>query len=243
MELLLFSKNSQDEMRYLRSIEREAFYNGPLVILTSKLSASASEIVAAALQDYGVAIIVGDETTFGKGSIQYQTVTDKTADYFFKVTVGKYYTVSGKTTQINGVRADIVVPSNYSAYKIGEKYLQFPLKADKVKDAYNDKLSDIDRKIKAWFKHNYLPYLQKKVSFWQKLSPKLKRNSKNRIAKDPNFQNFLKKQKDLEAKLNGEDIEIQFEDFGKEDLQLQEATNILKDMIFIEADMRKASGL
>lgn len=241
--VVVISKNSKDDMRYLRTIEREAFYNGPLVILTSKLSASASEIVAAALQDYGVAIIVGDETTFGKGSIQYQTVTDKTAEYFFKVTVGKYYTVSGKTTQINGVRADIIVPSDYSVYKIGEKYLQYPLKSDKIKASYNDQLTDIDHKIKAWFKHNYLPHLQKKVSFWNKLTPQLRKNSKNRMAKDPNFQNFIKKQKELEAKLNGEEINIQYEDFGKEDLQLQEATNIVKDMIYIEADLRKAAGL
>ncbi|MFA6502583.1 MAG: S41 family peptidase, partial [Parachlamydiales bacterium] len=142
--VIVISKNSKKEIKFLRNLEGEAFYNGPLIILTSKLSASASEIVAAALQDYGVALIVGDETTFGKGSIQYQTVTDKKADYFFKVTVGKYYTVSGKTTQIEGVKADIVVPSNFSAYKIGERYLQYPLKADKMGDVYNDKLTDID---------------------------------------------------------------------------------------------------
>jgi carboxyl-terminal processing protease len=240
--VIVISKNSEKEMRYLRNIEGEAFYNGPLIILTSKLSASASEIVAAALQDYGVALIVGDETTFGKGSIQYQTVTDKTADYFFKVTVGKYYTVSGKTTQINGVPADIIVPSSFSAYKIGERYLKYPLKADKIKDAYNDKLTDIDGKIKYWFKQNYLPYLQKKVNFWHKLVPVLKENSENRIKKDPDFQNFLKRQKEIEAKLNGKDIEIDSEDYGIEDLQLKEATNILKDMIYIEADMRKAAG-
>ncbi len=240
--VIVISKNSDKEIRYLRSIEGEAFYNGPLVILTSKLSASASEIVAAALQDYGVSIIVGDETTFGKGSIQYQTVTDKKADYFYKVTVGKYYTVSGKTTQIEGVKADIVVPSNFSVYKIGEKYLPYPLQADKIKDAYDDKLVDIDNKIKFWFKQNYLPNLQKKVTFWQKMLPVLKENSTNRLNKNSEFQSFLKKQKEIEAKINSKEIEIEYDNFLVDDIQLKEAVNILKDMIYLELDMTKAAG-
>ncbi|MFA6119565.1 MAG: S41 family peptidase [Parachlamydiales bacterium] len=241
--VIVISKNSKKEIKFLRNLEGEAFYNGPLIILTSKLSASASEIVAAALQDYGVALIVGDETTFGKGSIQYQTVTDKKADYFFKVTVGKYYTVSGKTTQIEGVKADIVVPSNFSAYKIGERYLQYPLKADKMGDVYNDKLTDIDSKIKGWFKQNYTPNLQKRVNFWQKMVPTLKANSEKRIANDPNFQKFLKKQELIKAKIEGEEIEVSADDSSEEDYQMKEAVNILKDMINFEADQRKASGL
>lgn len=241
--IVVISKNSNDEMRYLRTIEGEAFYNGPLIILTSKLSASASEIVAQALQDYGVALIVGDKTTFGKGSIQYQTITDKNADYFFKVTVGKYYTVSGKTTQIDGVQADIVVPSNFSAFKIGEKYLKYPLKSDKVKAMYVDKLTDINGKIKSWFRQNYIPNLQKKVTFWQNLLPTLKENSQNRLSKDPNFQKFLKRQNQIKAKLNGADITIDYIDIGSEDLQMQEASSILKDMILIESEMRQAAGL
>lgn len=239
--VIVISKNSQDEVRYLRSIEKNAFYNGPLVILTSKLSASAAEIVAAALQDYGVAIIVGDETTFGKGSIQYQTVTDKSAPYFFKVTVGKYYTVSGKTTQIEGVKADIIVPSNFSAYKIGERYLLYPLKSDKIKSAYKDKLRDIDIKIRSWFQYNYLPHLQKKVVFWQKMLPTLKENSSNRLQNDPDFQNFLNHQLVLKAKINGEDIDLQLDELTDQDLQMKEATNILKDMVNIEAESRKVS--
>jgi carboxyl-terminal processing protease len=240
--VVVISKSSNKEMRYLRNLEGDAFYNGPLVILTSKLSASASEIVAAALQDYGVAIIVGDETTFGKGSIQYQTVTDKKADYFYKVTVGKYYTVSGKTTQIEGVRADIIVPSSFSPYKIGERFLQYPLQADIVKEAYDDKLLDIDNKIKFWFKQNYLPNLQKKVTFWQKMIPVLKENSTTRLNNNLDFQNFLKKQKEIEAKINGKDIEIPDDNSGFDDLQLKEAVNIIKDMINIEADKTKAAG-
>ena len=102
-----------------RSLDGRSYYNGPLVILTSRASASAAEIVAQALQDYGTGIVVGDDRTYGKGTIQYQTVTDTGAASFFKVTVGRYYTVSGRTTQIDGVKADLVVPTPYSALAIG----------------------------------------------------------------------------------------------------------------------------
>ena len=81
-----------------------ASYDGPLIVLTSKATASAAEIVAQALQDYGVALIVGDEHTYGKGTIQTQTVTDNQSTSYFKVTVGKYYTVSGHTPQKEGVK-------------------------------------------------------------------------------------------------------------------------------------------
>lgn len=234
--VVVISKNSKNEIRFLRNIEGRAFYNGPLIVLTSKLSASASEIVAAALQDYGVAIIVGDETTFGKGSIQYQTVTDRKANYFFKVTVGKYYTVSGKTTQIEGVKADIIVPSIYSSHKIGERYLQYPLQADKIQPAYNDRLLDVDGRIKAWFKQNYLPNLQKKINFWHKILPQLAENSKYRLANDGDFQKFLKR---FQNPVQEADEDL---NFASEDFQMKEAINILKDMIFIEANMNKAAG-
>src|SRR5262249_53796114 len=130
--IVVISKYSRGDVHFLRNIVGRSYFNGPLVILTSKMSASASEIVAQALQDYGVGIVVGDERTFGKGSIQYQTVTDMSTDLFFKVTVGKYYTASGRTTQIEGVKTDIVVPTHYAPYHIGERYLEYPLSADKV---------------------------------------------------------------------------------------------------------------
>jgi carboxyl-terminal processing protease len=239
--VVVISKNHKNEIRYLRAIDGKTEFNGPLIVLTSKLSASASEIVAKALQDYGVALIVGDKTTFGKGSIQYQTITDKNADLFFKVTIGKYYTVSGESTQIKGVIADIVVPSQYSAYKVGEKYLEYPLKNDRVDAAYNDDLSDLDNKIRFWFKENYTPTIQQKVSFWQDNISYLKDKSENRLANDQSFQSFLKYQKALEDKLDGKEVNIDIIQENK-DLQMIEAVNILKDMIELQNQGKKASG-
>jgi carboxyl-terminal processing protease len=219
--VVVISKYAEGEIQYLRNLDPRIHYNGPLVILTSKLSASAAEIVAQALQDYGVGIVVGDERTYGKGTIQYQTVTDTSAASFFKVTVGRYYTVSGRSTQIEGVEADIRVPTPYSAYKIGERYLEYALKNDQISPAYADPLSDVPINNKLWFQKNYLPYLQKKESVWVQMVPKLKTNSNYRLQHDADFQVFLKK-------LDNADGEF---DVGVNDLQMSEAVSIVKDMI------------
>ncbi len=234
--VVVISKYGTGDLHYLRNIVGRSFFNGPLVVLTSKMSASAAEIVAQALQDYGVAVVVGDSRTFGKGSIQYQTVTDERADLFFKVTVGKYYTASGRTTQIEGVKADIVVPSHYAPYNIGERYLEYPLQADTVKPAFVDPLNDLDATAKRLFQRKYMPYLQRVVSFWTRVLPDLRKNSAERLARNPDFQLLLRKQEQVRAKLsylppNSVD---EAPSYGA-DLQMIEAVNIVNDMIQMES--------
>ncbi len=219
--VVVISKYAHGEIQYLRNIDPRIYYNGPLVILTSKMSASAAEIVAQALQDYGVALVVGDERTYGKGTIQYQTITDTAANWFFKVTVGRYYTVSGRSTQIEGVKADILIPTSYAPYHIGERYLDYALKNDQIAPAFSDPLTDIPDQNRLWFQRNYLPYLQKQESLWVKMVPRLKQNSNYRIDNDPNFQLFLKLVNDKNS----------VADVGEDDLQMAEAVNIVKDMI------------
>lgn len=106
-------------------------FAGPLVILTSGASASASEIVAGTLKDYRRAIIVGGEHTFGKGSIQ--TVRPIPQDLgAFKVTVGMFFTPGGDSTQHRGVPADIVIPNSWDGEEFGEKYLDYSLPPKKI---------------------------------------------------------------------------------------------------------------
>jgi carboxyl-terminal processing protease len=243
--VIVISKYAKGEVHFLRNIVTRSFYNGPLVVLTSKMSASASEIVAQALQDYGVGVIVGDERTFGKGSIQYQTVTDERAEFFFKVTVGRYYTASGKSTQIDGVIADIVVPTQYAPYNIGERFLEFPLPPDRVEAAFFDPLTDLDEKTRRLFQRKYLPHLQRVVPFWKKMLPVLRKNSASRLSKDPAFQAFMKKQDKIRSRqqqvpVNTIDEPIQI---GLEDLQMGEAVNIVRDMIWLEAESRPAGEM
>ena len=96
-------------------------WNGPLVVLTSKVSASASEILAGALQDYGRAVVVGDEHTYGKGSVQQLNQLPPGLG-MLKVTTALYYLPGGQSTQSAGVRPDIVVPSIFATMEIGERH-------------------------------------------------------------------------------------------------------------------------
>jgi len=117
-------------------------YDGPLVVLTSRFSASASEIVAGALQDYGRAIVVGDTSTFGKGTVQTiiplgrvmqgEGITPGSDPGALKVTISKFYRPSGKSTQLEGVKADIVIPSLTDLPEIGESDLSNPLPWDTI---------------------------------------------------------------------------------------------------------------
>lgn len=214
-------------MKYYRAVSGTPYYDGPLVVLISRGSASATEIVAQALKDYGVAIVVGDEQTYGKGTIQHQTITSDGPPSFFKVTIGRYYTVSGKSTQIDGVKADIVVPSPYNFEEIGEAYLEYPLPSDWVADAYHDSLSDIDPMARKWFQKYYLPTVQQKQTNWEEWIPTLQANSVRRVNQNKNFQIFLRQIKE-EVK------PIDVVPFGVNDLQMDEAVNILKDMILID---------
>lgn len=239
--VVVISKYAQGETQYLRDLDGRSYYNGPLVILTSKGSASAAEIVAQALQDYGTGLVVGDERTYGKGTIQYQTVTDTSAASFFKVTVGRYYTVSGRTTQIDGVRADIVVPTAYSVLAIGERYLEYPLKSDRIPSAYIDPLTDVEPRNKDWFQKNYLPNLQKKLSVWTQMLDQLRENSAYRLKLNKDYVMFLSA---LEQDMKGKPFVFTAQNnWGVNDLQMSEAVNILKDMSALKPQAAKKVAL
>jgi carboxyl-terminal processing protease len=117
-------------------------YDGPLIVLTSRFSASASEILAGALQDYGRALIVGDTSTFGKGTVQTVIPLAALMDQHhlahsidpgaLKVTIRKFYRPSGASTQLKGVAADIALPSLSDTADVGESELKDPLPWDQV---------------------------------------------------------------------------------------------------------------
>jgi carboxyl-terminal processing protease len=126
-------------------------YSGPLVVLTSRQSASASEIFAAALQDYGRAVIVGDKNTFGKGTVQTILPIGRFAsllgnhsdeDGALKLTIQKFYRVAGGSTQLHGVASDIVLPSLSDLPEFGESALKNALAYDEVTKAKYTKWSD-----------------------------------------------------------------------------------------------------
>lgn len=120
-------------------------WTGPVVVLVSKLSASASEIVAGALQDNRRALIVGDPQTHGKGSVQevipFKSY-DPTQEASIKLTRSKWYSPSGNSIQIKGVSADVVTPSIYSVLPVGEGDLDRPLAWDTIPSVLDEKIPD-----------------------------------------------------------------------------------------------------
>lgn len=223
-------KDDSGAIQHLRDLDGKTIWDGPLIVLVNRASASASEIVAQALQDYGRAIVVGDDHTYGKGSFQTFTLTGSTVNPQgeYKVTRGRYYTVSGKTPQLNGVLADVVVPGTLSETDIGEKFAEFPLEGDRIKSNFDDDLSDVPftqrEKVRALYKFN----LQPKLTVYNPYLTLLQTNSKERVQNNKNYQTFLK-----ELKKQDNDIEETEEGYGQNDLQLTETNNIMKDLLIL----------
>ncbi|MGE0614462.1 MAG: carboxy terminal-processing peptidase [Bacteriovoracia bacterium] len=136
------TKDSQNHVEVLTDTDEDINYAGPLVVLESRLSASASEIVAGALKDYRRAIIVGDDHTFGKGTVQ-SVLPLPNGFGALKVTSGLFFRPQGMSTQHEGVRADIVIPSLYNMDDLGEKSLDYSLLPEKIPPFVN--LSDAAR--------------------------------------------------------------------------------------------------
>ena len=132
-------KSNGQRKEVLKDEDSSILWDGPLVILVNELSASASEILAAAMQDYKRAIVIGSKQTYGKGTVQ--NVIDlnrylRNNDYgelgALKLTTQKFYRVNGGSTQLEGVKSDVVVPDRYSYVDIGEKDQENPLPWDSI---------------------------------------------------------------------------------------------------------------
>ena len=213
-------KSSDGTIEQLDPEESKMIYDGPLIVMVNKMSASATEIVAAALQDYGRAIIVGDQSTHGKGTVQQLYPLEQWMPIGFpeqpgagslKMTNKKFYRVAGGSTQEKGVTPDIILPSILDAFKstLGETSLPYYLPWDTVPPANYDHLE-----ITA-------PYL-----------PDLKTNSAARVAASPDF-NYLrediafdKKQVDDKSVSLNEAVRLK----EQEDLKAQKAAR-KKDLL------------
>jgi carboxyl-terminal processing protease len=128
-------KDTDGRVEVLDDPEPGVAYSGPLAVLVDRTSASASEIFAGAIQDYHRGVIVG-QTTFGKGTVQNQVKLDRWAsqstDGQINVTIGKFYRVTGESTQLRGVEPDITLPSAIGVDDIGESALDHPLPWDRI---------------------------------------------------------------------------------------------------------------
>ncbi|NLW56812.1 MAG: carboxy terminal-processing peptidase, partial [Firmicutes bacterium] len=169
-------KDKKGKIRVYQDPDPTMVYAGPLVVMINSLSASASEIVAAALQDYGRAVIVGSSSSYGKGTVQEMLDLDYLLDYFYpragaykpmgalKLTIEKFYRINGGSTQYKGVTSDVVLPDPYAYLEISEQTLEYALPWDQVKPL------------------NYQKWTE---PLWE--LQELKTRSARRIAANPNF--------------------------------------------------------
>jgi carboxyl-terminal processing protease len=236
-------QSSRDEGRgetTYKDTDSQVDWAGPLVVLTSRISASASEIVAGTLQDYKRAVIVGNDHTFGKGSVQSVVPIPQNLGAL-KVTVGMFLTPGGYSTQHRGVHSDIQIPGPYVTDDIGEKYLDYSLPEKKI-----DSFTSADA------------YVKEGPSAWSTINPDwmktLAEKSKTRVDKDPEFKKIqeelaktLAKGKIIKLSESTKDKEKKEKakaaktaskaDKDKEYLKrpdLVEATNVLADLMTIE---------
>ncbi|WP_418510941.1 carboxy terminal-processing peptidase [Corallibacter sp.] len=132
-------RSTGEPKEVLKDTDKSIVWDGPLVIMVNELSASASEILAAAMQDYKRAIIIGSKQTYGKGTVQNvldlnrMVRNNKDGDLgALKLTTQKFYRINGGSTQLEGVKSDVVVPDRYSYINVGEKDQDNPLPWDKI---------------------------------------------------------------------------------------------------------------
>ena len=172
-------KSPDGNIESLDDDEKGAVWNGPLVVKVSQMSASASEIFAGAIQDYGRGIIVGDPKTHGKGTVQTLLDLDQhipnqapnTQYGALKLTIQQFYLPDGRSTQLEGVSADVVLPSITANLDISESDLDYALPVDKVPARPHKKYPMVDSAMKIM----------------------LQQAANQRITKNPEFEKLLSK--------------------------------------------------
>jgi carboxyl-terminal processing protease len=146
-------KDREGKAQILRDKDKSVLYDGPLAVMVNELSASASEIFAAAIQDYNRGVIIGSTSTYGKGTVQRNIGLDKNLGFLqtdndlgtIKLTLQKFYRINGGSTQLKGVASDVVLPDVYEYSKIREKDNPDALPWDEIHKAdYNPWKADYD---------------------------------------------------------------------------------------------------
>jgi len=240
-------------------------WDGPLVILVNELSASASEILAAAMQDYKRAIVIGSKQTFGKGTVQNVIPLDNIVRSnehgdlgAIKLTTQKFYRINGGSTQLEGVKSDVVVPDKYSYIDLGERDQSNPLKWDKISaadyeiwDGYIDYDQTIENSNKRMAGNLQIKLIEENAR-WIKAEQGENVISLNydvykaEEQKDKAKSEYFKKLNEYDSKLTFESLRYETELFTKDsilrekrdrwhkdlakDVYVEEAVNVLQDL-------------
>lgn len=240
-------------------------WDGPLVILVNELSASASEILAAAMQDYKRAVVIGSKQTFGKGTVQNVIPLEnivRSSEHgdlgAIKLTTQKFYRINGASTQLEGVKSDVVVPDRYSYIDLGERDQHNPLAWDKITpadyktwDGYIDYESTVENSKKR-MEYNPQIMLIEENAQWLKQEQdetvvSLNYDTyKEEVAKDKERSSHFKSITNYDSKLTFESLKYEEDLFTQDpvlrekrdrwhknlakDVYVEEAVNVLRDL-------------
>lgn len=211
----------------------EIVYGGPLIVLVNRLSASASEIFAAAMKDYRRGVIVGDLQTHGKGTVQVVSELDRYLPFHFgkrspagtiKLTNAKFYRVNGESTQIKGVASDIVLPSFSDNLDLGESKLQHALPWDTVKPVEYTKFTG-------------------KASFDSSQVANLREKSGGRVAENKHFQRLLSDIGEYQKLKNRKTVSLNFEERKREYLQEKQIREEQEKIFELDKNERKQKDI
>ncbi len=240
-------------------------WDGPLVILVNELSASASEILAAAMQDYKRAVVIGSKQTFGKGTVQNVIPLDNIVRSnehgdlgAIKLTTQKFYRINGGSTQLEGVKSDIVVPDRYSYIDLGERDQENPLAWDKITPAdyevWNGNIDyeeTIKRSTERMAGNPQIKLIEENAKWLRDQQDETTvslnyENYKTTQENNKERSNYFKKLRDYDSKLTFESLKYEQELFTQDpvlrekrdrwhndlakDVYVEEAINVLRDL-------------
>ena len=239
-------KNTVNKVEVGMDEDKSVLYNGPLVVMTNRFSASASEIFAGAIQDYQRGVITG-ESTYGKGTVQTvldlkRFINDKDEVGELKLTFQKFYRVTGSSTQNKGVTPDIILPSALSSKQYGESSNLNALPWDVIKGTPFQKRSDVNDKViaslnkfyqeRAKYDQNLKQYINETEDLKKSLAEtKISLNEAKRRKEMEEAEKKKAMNKDLSAKLKNNDGLSEDELVKLKDEYLRESLLILSDLV------------
>jgi carboxyl-terminal processing protease len=213
-------KDRNDKPTVLRDKDRSVLYSGPLAVMVNEFSASASEIFAAAIQDYNRGVIIGSTSTYGKGTVQRNIGLDQQTGFSMsnsdlgtvKLTLQKFYRINGGSTQLRGVNSDIVLPDNLEYLKVREKDDPDALPWDEItKATYSTWSSGYDLKT-------------------------IQQMSNQRLDNDGTFK-LLKENTDWLAKQNDKEYSLQIDKYRKDQKMIRATITQVESLMKLKGEL------
>jgi carboxyl-terminal processing protease len=207
----------------LRDKDKSVLYNGPLTVLVNEFSASASEIFAAAIQDYGRGVVLGSTSTYGKGTVQRSYGLDPESNFMssnselgsIKLTLQKFYRINGGSTQLKGVIPDVVIPDQYEYLRYRERFNEEAMPWDEINKAnYSKWSSGYDLQT-------------------------IKNLSNTRISNNPSFK-MIKETTEWLSKQNDKEYPLNIDKFKEEQKKIRSTVKQMESLLKLDQEMKMA---